>query len=86
MMLAQSCTISSIHHGYLIAQIFFGLFLFPRGYLVYRSGYFSTVLGIILMIGCGSYLADVVAIYLSLESSSSVSLTLGARSSVLRIP
>jgi hypothetical protein len=27
--------------GYLIAQMFFGLWLLPLGYLVYRSGYFT---------------------------------------------
>jgi hypothetical protein len=52
-------------HGYLIAQIFFGLWLLPLGYLVYRSGYFPRVLGILLMVGCFGYLADVVAIYTS---------------------
>ena len=44
--------------GYLIAGIFFGLWLFPLGYLVYRSGYFPRVLGIMLMVGCFGYLKD----------------------------
>ena len=52
-------------HGYLIAQIFFGLYLLPLGYLVYRSGFFPRVLGVLLMIGCFSLLAEVLAIYLS---------------------
>jgi hypothetical protein len=51
--------------GYLIAQIFFGLFLLPLGYLVYRSGYFPKALGIILMIGCVGYLTDIAGTYLS---------------------
>jgi hypothetical protein len=51
--------------GYLIAQIFFGLWLLPLGYLVYRSGYFPRVLGIMLMIGCFGYLAHVVVILIS---------------------
>jgi len=59
--------------GYLIAQIFFGLFLLPLGYLVYKSGYFPKALGVILMIGCGGYLADVMAIYLSAGFVSSLS-------------
>jgi hypothetical protein len=67
-------------HGYLIAQIFFGLWLLPLGFLVYKSGYFPRVLGIMLMIGCFGYLADVVAVSISpgLESSLSPYLTLPA--------
>ncbi len=45
--------------GYLIAQIFFGLFLLPLGYLVYRSGLFPRVLGAILAIGSIGYLTQV---------------------------
>lgn len=52
-------------HGYHVAQIFFALWLLPLGYLVYRSGYFPRVLGVLLMIGCGGYLAGVAATYLS---------------------
>jgi hypothetical protein len=44
--------------GYLIGGIFFGLWLLPLGYLVYRSGYFPRVLGIMLMVGCFGYLTD----------------------------
>jgi hypothetical protein len=35
----------------LIAKIFWGLWLFPLGYLVYKSGYFPKVLGVCLFIG-----------------------------------
>src|SRR5215471_11907574 len=42
--------------GYLIAQIFFGGYLLPLGYLVYRSGMFPKALGVVLMVGCGGYL------------------------------
>lgn len=52
-------------HGYLVAQIFFGLYLLPLGYLVYKSGYFPKVLGAILMVGCGGYLAGVAAVYIA---------------------
>jgi len=44
--------------GYLIAQMFFGLWLLPLGFLVYRSGSFPKVLGVLLAIGCFGYLAD----------------------------
>jgi hypothetical protein len=46
------------NNGYLIAQIFFGLFLLPLGLLVYQSGMFPRVLGVALVVGCAGYLAD----------------------------
>lgn len=51
--------------GYLIAQIFFGLWLLPLGYLVYRSGYFPKVLGVLLAIGCFGYQIDTFATFLA---------------------
>jgi hypothetical protein len=51
--------------GYLIAQLFFGLWLLPLGYLVYRSGYFPKVLGVLLAIGCFCYLADLFTHFLA---------------------
>jgi len=45
--------------GYVISQIFFGLFLLPLGYLVYRSGRFPRLLGAGLMLGSGGYIAGV---------------------------
>jgi uncharacterized protein DUF4386 len=47
--------------GYLVAQIFFGLYLLPLGYLVYRSGYLPRPLGAILMAGSAGYIAGVAA-------------------------
>lgn len=44
--------------GYLIAQVFFGLWLLPLGFLVYRSGFFPRAIGVLLAIGCFGYLAD----------------------------
>ncbi len=38
--------------GYLIAQIFFGLWLLPLGYLVVRSGWFPKAIGVLLIVGC----------------------------------
>jgi len=49
------------HQGYVIAQIFFGLYLLPLGYLVYRSGWFPRALGVALMLGAGGYVAGVAA-------------------------
>jgi len=36
--------------GFMIAQFFFAAWLFPLGYLVYKSGYLPKILGIILMV------------------------------------
>ncbi|MDQ3734690.1 MAG: DUF4386 domain-containing protein [Actinomycetota bacterium] len=47
------------HNGYLVAQIFFGLWLFPLGLLAYRSGMFPRPLGVNLMLACTAYLVDV---------------------------
>jgi hypothetical protein len=42
--------------GSLIAGIFFGLWLFPLGLLVFRSGFLPKLLGILLMLGSLGYL------------------------------
>ncbi|MCB9263418.1 MAG: DUF4386 domain-containing protein [Lewinellaceae bacterium] len=44
-------------HGYRIAQIFFGIWLFPLGLLAYRSGFIPRLIGVLLMIACFSFLA-----------------------------
>lgn len=46
--------------GILIVSIFWGLWLLPFGYLVYRSGFLPRVLGILLMLGCVGYLVNFV--------------------------
>ena len=71
--------------GYLVAQIFFGLWLVPLGYLVYSSGYFSKPLGIMLMIGSAGYVADVVVALLSPGFESSLSLYLAMPSGIAEI-
>jgi hypothetical protein len=44
--------------GIIIAQVFWGLWLFPLGYLVYKSGYMPKFIGILLIIGCVGYVVD----------------------------
>ena len=44
------------HNGYWIAQIFFGAWLFPLGYLVFKSGFIPRILGIVMMIHCVGWL------------------------------
>jgi hypothetical protein len=43
-------------NGFMIAQLFYGAWLFPLGYLVYKSGFLPKVLGIVLMIHCCTWL------------------------------
>lgn len=68
------------HQGYLVAQVFFGGWLLPLGYLVYKSGYFPRVLGIGLMVGCFAYLAELAATYMSpgFETGSAIYLVIPA--------
>jgi hypothetical protein len=42
--------------GIQIAQIFWGLWLFPYGYLIFKSGFVPSTFGVLLMIGCFGYL------------------------------
>ncbi len=52
------------HYGVFIAQIFFGLWLAPMGYLAYKSGWFPKALGVLLVVGCVCYLVDMLAAFL----------------------
>ena len=54
------------HYGTLIAQIFFGLWLVPLGYLAYKSaGWFPKWLGVLLIVGGVCYLVDLLALFLA---------------------
>ncbi len=50
--------------GLTLAEIFWGLWLFPFGYLVYKSGFLPKLLGIALMLGCFYYLLEVIRYFL----------------------
>ncbi|MGO8946262.1 MAG: DUF4386 domain-containing protein [Ktedonobacterales bacterium] len=53
------------HYGIFIAQIFFGLWLVPLGYLAYQSrGWFPKWLGILLIVGGVCYIVDLLALFL----------------------
>jgi hypothetical protein len=45
-------------HGVLVNEVFWGLWLFPFGLLVYRSRFLPRILGVWLMINCFAYLAQ----------------------------
>jgi Domain of unknown function (DUF4386) len=43
-------------NGFMIAQLFYGAWLFPLGYLVFKSGYLPRILGIVLLVECFGWL------------------------------
>jgi hypothetical protein len=52
------------HYGTLSAQVFFGLWLAPLGYLAYKSGLFPKALGVALIAATVCYLVDLLAAFL----------------------
>ena len=63
--------LQSYNTGNQIATIFWGLWLFPFGYLVYKSGFLPKLLGILLMFGCVGYLINFVGTLLYPEYGNS---------------
>jgi hypothetical protein len=53
-------SLDSYRNGVLVSELFWGLWLLPFGYLVFKSGFLPRILGVLLMIGCFGYLIDVV--------------------------
>jgi hypothetical protein len=60
-------------YGILTAQIFWGLWLFPMGYLVFKSNYIPRVIGILLVIAGVGYLADSATFFLDPDLQVAVS-------------
>lgn len=50
--------VASYGNGLLVLEVFWGLWLLPFGYLVFKSGFIPKILGILLMLGCLGYLID----------------------------
>ena len=61
-------------HGIFIAKIFWGLWLFPLGYLVFKSGFLPRILGVVLIISGLGYLIDDFMVLLSPNSGAILSL------------
>jgi Domain of unknown function (DUF4386) len=58
---AQAMLFLDLHaYGYLVAGTFFGLWLLPLGWLLYRSGSAPRALGALVMVGSLGYVADLV--------------------------
>ncbi len=51
-------------NGFWICQIFFGAWIFPLGYLVYRSGILPRALGVVLMVHCIVWLTTFLQFFL----------------------
>lgn len=51
-------SLDQYNDGILLATVFWGLWLFPFGLLVYRSGFMPKILGVLLMLGCVGYLIN----------------------------
>lgn len=60
-------------HGFVLAHIFFGLWLFPMGYLVIKSGFVPKVIGVFLLIAGVGYLVDFTLFFLFPEIGVTVS-------------
>src|SRR6266571_8533736 len=66
------------HYGIFIAQIFFGLWLVPLGYLAYKSaGWFPKWLGVLLIVGGVCYLVDLLALFLVPDFGQQIHLFVG---------
>lgn len=48
--------LKSYSNGLRIIQLFWGLWLFPFGYLAFKSGYVPKLFGVLLMLGCLGYM------------------------------
>lgn len=51
-------------NGYMIAQIFYGAWLFPLGYVIFKSGFLPKLLGLVLMIHCCTWLMNSLQFFL----------------------
>lgn len=52
------------NNGIKIVSVFWGLWLLPFGYLVFKSGFLPKILGIFLMVGCFGYLSNFIGGFL----------------------
>lgn len=53
-------SLEAYNNGIAVATLFWGLWLLPFGYLVYKSGFLPRILGALLILGCFGYLAQLI--------------------------
>jgi hypothetical protein len=51
-------SLQNYENGIEILTVFWGLWLFPLGYLVFKSGILPKILGVLLMLGCVGYVIN----------------------------
>jgi hypothetical protein len=73
------------HYGFLIAQIFFGLWLLPLGYLAHKSGMFPKILGVLLVLGGACYLVGLLAVFLAPDSGERINVVVTIPSAVAEV-
>ena len=73
------------HNGYLIAQIFFGLWLLPLGFLAYRSMMFPRPLSVLLMVASLCYLVDLTAQFLAPDLAGTIAPVVLAPSTIAEL-
>src|SRR6266478_1202833 len=53
------------NHGFILAQIFWGLWLFPFGIVIMRSGFIPRIIGVFAIIaGCGYVISSCASLFL----------------------
>jgi Domain of unknown function (DUF4386) len=73
------------HYGFLIAQIFFGLWLVPLGYLAYKSEMFPKALGVLLVVGGACYLVGTLAVFLVPDDGEKINVLVTIPSAIAEI-
>jgi hypothetical protein len=66
------------HYGTLSAQVFFGLWLAPLGYLAYKSEWFPKWLGVMLILAAVCYLVDLLVAFLAPDLAATIHAVVGA--------
>jgi hypothetical protein len=56
--------LAAFNNGTMVFNIFWGAWLCPLGYLVFKSNFVPKILGVFLMIGCFGYIIEFVARFL----------------------
>lgn len=75
---AQVMFFLALHaQGIGVAMVFWGLWLFPLGYLIFKSGFLPRILGILVIIGGFGLLMDSAILFLLPDSGVSVSQVTG---------
>ncbi|WP_106793448.1 DUF4386 domain-containing protein [Aquimarina sp. Aq78] len=57
-------------NGYFISQVFYGLYLLPLGYMIFKSGLAPKIIGVLLMLGCIGDQIDVIRYFLFPDTDS----------------